>query len=167
MDYINFLKAKIDIAPITGFEIGADDVNPVLMPHQRDAVIWAVRGGRRALFESFGLGKTIQALEWCNIITKHKGGQALIILPLGVKQEFKRDAVELLGLPEPPYVRNMQEVTENKHAKILLTNYERVRDGDIDPKCFTATSLDEAAVLRSFGSKTYQTFLDKFKGGTV
>jgi DNA modification methylase len=26
------------------------------------------------------------------------------------------------------------------------------------------TTLDEAAVLRSFGSKTYQTFLDKFKG---
>ena len=47
---------------------------------------------------------------------------------------------------------------------ILITNYERVRDGDIDPKYFTATSLDEASVLRSFGSKTYQTFLDKFKG---
>ena len=43
-------------------------------------------------------------------------------------------------------------------------NYERVRDGDIDPKAFTVCCLDEAAVLRSFGSKTYQTFLDKFKG---
>lgn len=38
-----------------------------------------------------------------------------------------------------------------------------VRDGDIDPSYFTATSLNEASVLRSFGSKTYQTFLDKFK----
>ena len=47
---------------------------------------------------------------------------------------------------------------------IMLTNYERVRDGDIDPAHFTATALDEASVLRSFGSKTYQTFLDKFKG---
>ena len=34
----------------------------------------------------------------------------------------------------------------------------------IDPTYFAATSLDEASVLRSFGSKTYQTFLDKFKG---
>ena len=48
-------------------------------------------------------------------------------------------------------------------AEIILTNYERVRDGDIDPAYFAATSLDEASVLRSFGSKTYQTFLDKFK----
>ena len=38
-----------------------------------------------------------------------------------------------------------------------------MRDGDIDPAYFVATSLDEASVLRSFGSKTYQTFLDKFK----
>ncbi len=163
MEYAEFLKEKIDIAPKTGLEITADDVNPTLLPHQRDAVVWAIKGGRRALFESFGLGKTIQALEWCHIITEKKGGQALIVLPLGVKQEFKRDAVELLGYREPPYVRNMDEVKATD-APILLTNYERVRDGDIEPGYFTATSLDEAAVLRSFGSKTYQTFLDKFKG---
>ncbi len=162
MEYIDFLKQKIDIAPKTGLEISADEVNPILKPHQRDAVRWAVSGGRRALFESFGLGKTIQALEWCNIITRKTDGRALIVLPLGVKQEFKRDAVELLGLDEPEYVRNMTEV-KAASGRILLTNYERVRDGDIDPKYFTATSLDEAAVLRSFGSKTYQTFLDKFK----
>lgn len=163
MEYIEFLKSKIDIAPKTGIEISEEDVNPILKPHQRDAVIWAVRGGRRALFESFGLGKTVQALEWCNIITRKEGGQALIVLPLGVKQEFKRDAVELLGLEEPQYVRNMNEV-QAATSRIVLTNYERVRDGDIDPTYFKAVSLDEAAVLRSFGSKTYQTFLQKFKG---
>ena len=163
MEYIEFLKSKIDIAPKTGIEISEEDVNPILKPHQRDAVIWAVRGGRRALFESFGLGKTVQALEWCNIITRKEGGQALIVLPRGVKQEFKRDAVELLGLDEPQYVRNMNEV-QAATSRIVLTNYERVRDGDIDPTYFKAVSLDEAAVLRSFGSKTYQTFLQKFKG---
>ncbi len=47
---------------------------------------------------------------------------------------------------------------------ILMTNYERVRDGDIDPHYFTATCLDEASVLRSYGSKTFQTFMDLFKG---
>lgn len=56
----------------------------------------------------------------------------------------------------------MEEV-EKSTSQIVLTNYERVRDGDIRPDYFAATSLDEASVLRSFGSKTYQTFLDKFK----
>ncbi len=41
-------------------------------------------------------------------------------------------------------------------ADILITNYERVRDGDIYVSYFAATSLDEAAVLCSFGSKTYE-----------
>ncbi|MFR5599745.1 MAG: SNF2-related protein, partial [Holdemania filiformis] len=134
---------------------------PILKPHQRDAVCWAIRGGCRALFESFGLGKTIQELEWCRLITRHEGGQALIVLPLGVKQEFERDARDLLNV-KVKYVRTMEEIKKSDES-ILLTNYERVRDGDIDPAYFTATSLDEASVLRSFGSKTYQTFLDKFK----
>lgn len=71
-------------------------------------------------------------------------------------------AVELLGYEKPEYCRTMEEV-EASTSQIVLTNYERVRDGDIDPSYFAATSLDEASVLRSFGSKTYQTFLDKFK----
>ena len=162
-DYIDFLKAKMDIAPDSGFGISADEVNSVLKPHERDAVVWAIKGGRRALFEAFGLGKTVQELEYCRLIVKHKGGQALIIMPLGVRQEFAHDAVELLGMEAPVYVRSMAEVKANT-AAVLMTNYERVRDGDIDPTYFTAVALDEAAVLRSFGSKTYQTFLPKFKG---
>lgn len=162
MDYIEFLKTKIELAPESGFEVDRSKINKALKPHQADAVVWALRGGRRALFESFGLGKTVQEIEFCYQAIKKEGGKALIVLPLGVKQEFAQDAVNVLGYEKPKYVRNMQEVKEASE-KILLTNYERVRDGDIDPSYFTATSLDEASVLRSFGSKTYQTFLDKFK----
>lgn len=162
MDYIEFLKTKIELAPERGFEVDRSRINKALKPHQADAVAWALRGGRRALFESFGLGKTVQEIEFCYQAIEKEGGKALIVLPLGVKQEFTQDAVNVLGYERPRYVRNMQEVKEASE-RILLTNYERVRDGNIDPSHFTATSLDEASVLRSFGSKTYQTFLDKFK----
>lgn len=163
MDYLDFLKSKIEIAKDSGFEVARNDINQALKPHQADAVIWALRGGRRALFESFGLGKTVQELEFCYQAVHRFGGKALIVCPLGVKQEFQRDAVEILGYDAPRYVRNMEEV-KSALEQILITNYERVRDGDIQPGYFTATSLDEASILRSFGSKTYQTFLDKFKG---
>lgn len=163
MDYNQFLHSKIEIAPVSGFEVDPNDVNPALKPHQRDAVMWAVKGGRRALFESFGLGKTAQELEWCRLVIAHEGGRALIILPLGVRQEFTRDAAKLLHMEPPVYVRTMEEVRATE-APILMTNYERVRDGDIDPRYFTATALDEASVLRSYGSKTFQTFMDLFKG---
>ena len=163
MTYQEFLNQKVEVAKESGFDIKPDEINKALKPHQRDAVIWALRGGRRALFESFGLGKTVQEIEFCYQAIKHEGGKALIVCPLGVKQEFTRDARDLLGYDPPEYVRTMEEVKAAK-TDIMLTNYERVRDGDIDPRYFMATSLDEASVLRSFGSKTYQTFLDKFKG---
>lgn len=199
MNYLEFLQTKIDIAEESGFEIDPAEVNPALKPHQRDAVVWAIKGGRRALFESFGLGKTAQQLEWARLIHAHTGARALIILPLGVKQEFQMDAERLLGwkrrdakqrreaegegtssdpggagatFPKgegfrepcvPPYVRTDAEA-EATDAPIVLTNYERVRDGDLNPRHFGAVSLDEASCLRSFGSKTYQEFLKLLKG---
>lgn len=163
ISYQDFLLSKVAFAPETGFEISKEKINPALKPHQRDAVMWAVKGGRRALFEAFGLGKTVQELEWCRIITAEKGGKALIVMPLGVRQEFTKDAQELLGIPAPQYVRTMAEV-KAAETQIVITNYERVRDGDIDPTYFTATALDEASCLRDYGSKTYQTFTEKFKG---
>ena len=163
MNYSEFLHSKIEVAPVSGFEVRPGDIHPALKPHQKDAVMWAIRGGRRALFESFGLGKTIQELEWCRLVQEHERAPVIIVLPLGVRQEFSRDAVQLLGMEAPLYVRTMEEVRENP-AKIYMTNYERVRDGDIDPKYFAGAALDEASVLRSYGSKTFQTFMELFKG---
>ena len=163
MTYREFLENKIDIAPQSGIEVDPAEISPALKDHQRVCVLWALRGGRRGLFARFGLGKTVMQLEWCRILQKHIGGQTLIVMPLNVMPEFRADAVQLLGLDEPPYCRTMAEVKACQ-APIILTNYERVRDGDIDPHYFTAVSLDEAATLRSFGSKTYQEFMQKFKG---
>lgn len=162
MSYSDFLQSKAITAMESGFEVSDGEISKALLPHQREAVKWAIKGGCRALFESFGLGKTIQELEYCRLVTAHEGGQALIILPLGVKQEFARDAVELLNIEAPTYITCQAEADKCTNS-IMMTNYERVRDGDIDPSKFTAAVLDEAAVLRSFGSKTYQTFLQKFK----
>ena len=97
MTYREFLESKMVIAPESGVEIDPGEVNPALKPHQRDAVVWALRGGKRALFESFGLGKTVQELEFCRLAVAHESGYALIVLPLGVRQEFARDAVRLLA----------------------------------------------------------------------
>ena len=163
MTYKEFLENKIDIAPLAGIDVDPSEINPALKPHQRTSVLWALRGGRRGIFARFGLGKTAMQLEWCNQLQKHEGGQTLIVMPLNVMPEFRADAVNLLGMQEPPYCRTMAEVKASD-APIILTNYERARDGDIDPHYFTAVSLDEAATLRSFGSKTYQEFMLKFKG---
>lgn len=161
MNYKDFLKSKVAIAKDSGFEVG--ELNKALFPHQADSVRWALKGGRRAIFAAFGNGKTNMGLELAYQCAVHTGKQSLIICPLGVKREFEHDAREILGYPAPRYVKNQAEI-EQCDDKILITNYERVRDGDIDVTYFGCTVLDEAAVLRSFGSKTYQTFLGKSKG---
>ena len=73
--YQTFLESKIVTAPVSGFHVEQKDLNPALKPHQKDAVQWAIAGGRRALFESFGLGKTAQELEYCHQVVRHEGGQ--------------------------------------------------------------------------------------------
>lgn len=159
-DYQRFLAAKTVAAEETGFEIDAGEINPILLPHQRDIVQWAVRRGRAALFESFGLGKTMQQLEIARLILKRTGGRWLVVHPLGVVQEFQRDAATL-GIP----VRFVRSIEECAETGIHLTNYESVREGKLDPREFTGVSLDEAGILRGFGgTKTFRTFMALMAG---
>jgi len=87
--YEEFLAAKFAVTEATGFEISADEINPLLKPHQRDIVRWAVRKGRAAIFAAFGLGKSMMQLEIGRIISLRSRGKFLIIAPLGVRQHVK------------------------------------------------------------------------------
>ena len=158
--YGEFLARKATFDASYGHEIDLSEVHPILKPHQRDLVAWAVKGGRRAIFAAFGLGKSVMQIETLRLtLAHHGGGRGLIICPLGVRLEFAHDA-QMLG-QSVKFVRWSHEVDGDG---LYITNYESVRDGRLDVDLFTAVSLDEASVLRSFGSKTYQTFLDSFDG---
>lgn len=164
MEYIDFLKQKMAISHETGFEVKESELTPTLFPHVKDTVRWAVHGGCRAIFSSFGMQKTVTQLEICRVIIAKEGGKALIVCPKRVVVEFVTQAKQHLGMTIK-YVRTMQEV-KDCDTDIMVTNYERVRDGEdgvrIEPSYFTVTSLDEASVLRGFGTKTYQEFLPLF-----
>lgn len=159
MTYSDFLHAKMRLAVRQGFDVPPEAVNPMLKPHQRDIVRWALAGGCRAIFAAFGLGKTFMQLEGLRLVGAREGGRQLIICPLGVRHEFMADAAKL-GITAI-FVRRTDEL---QGPGLYITNYESVRDGRLDPNEFNAVSLDEASVLRSFGSKTYQTFLTLFAG---
>lgn len=162
MDYNEFLKSKVEIAKDDGIdEIESYDINPILKPHQQAVVAWMLKGGRRACFASFGLGKTVIQLEAVRVAVKESQGLGLIVLPLGVRQEFVRDAA-MLGI-KVKFIRRFEEVEPD--IDIYLTNYETVRDGKLDPRKFTVTSLDEASILRGFGgTKTFREFMTLFAG---
>ncbi len=171
--YRAFLEAKVPTVSRAGLACDLDEVpthladGRPLKDHQRAIVRWAVEGGRRALFEAFGMGKSIQQLLILDIIRRklRAAGEgdhdALIVAPLGVRREFMRDA-HLLGI-ELRFVQSDAEIeATSDDGAVFLTNYESVRDGKIRVSRFAAVSLDEASVLRSYGSKTFQTFLPLF-----
>lgn len=157
--YLEFVESKVKMANVTGFELADDDLHPILKPHQVDIVRWAVRGGNRAIFASFGLGKSVMQIEWARHISRIADGPILIVCPLGVRQELIRDG-KMLDV-DLQFIRSASEMTPGQ--RFYITNYESVRDGKLTPSLFAAASLDEASVLRSFGSKTYQEFLPLFE----
>ncbi len=159
-DYLEFLKSKIPKAEEVGFDAPSDP-HASLFPHQRDICHWAIKGGRRAVFANFGLGKTRIHLQLAKWVAEKTGGRFLIICPLGVRQEFTLSDGPAMGM-EPVFCRTTAEVLATD-ARIIITNYESVRDGKMDVDLFEGVGMDEASVLRSYGSKTYQTFLPIFK----
>jgi DNA modification methylase len=161
--YLQFLREKIKLARLDGFEVDPQEINPALKPHTRDIVRWMVKGGNRAVFASFGLHKTATQLEAMRVIGVHRPGLRLQVLPLGVRQEFFREAQQRFTgdhAVDLRFIRSDSEIGDER--TIYLTNYESVREGKVTPGLFRATSLDEASILRSYGSKTYQEFLPAF-----
>jgi DNA modification methylase len=161
MEYKEFLENKIVVAGTFGTEIDKSKINSIAKPHQKDIIHWAITGGRRAIFASFGLGKTLMQLEIARLIIELTGKPFLICMPLGVVGEF-RDDNELLGAQYPiKYITDTDEV-ETSELAIYVTNYERVRKGDIKPEYFGGVSFDEASILRNLKTETTNYVLKHF-----
>ncbi|MBF9252463.1 DNA methylase N-4 [Pontibacter sp. 172403-2] len=154
MDYQDFLESKILTVENVGFQVRT--ISDVLFPHQRDIVHWSLQGGRRAIFCSFGIGKTIMQLEIARQCILQTGKSFLQGIPLGVLGEFKDDAA-MLGV-EVHYVTDMHDVKtiENniKGPAIFISNYERIRDGNFTPEHFGGVSFDEGDAIRNLDTKT-------------
>ena len=86
MDYQNFIKNKVKLAEQFGFTVQDSEINQILKPHQRDMVRWMVKMGRAACFAAFGPGKSVIQLEAVRLTLERAGGNGLIVIPLGVRQ---------------------------------------------------------------------------------
>ena len=151
--YQEFLASKAIAAPTSGFHLELEDLHPWLKPHCKAIVQWGLAGGCRAYFTAYGLHKTSMQLESGRQVLLREGGEGLIVAPLGVRQEFFADAATM-GI-ELVFIQTDAEI---QAGKLHITNYESVREGKVTPALFVFASLDEADVLRSYGSKTFQEF---------
>ena len=157
--YNEFLSAKTQLTQETGFKVAKGDLHPSLFGHQKDMIQWAARRGRALVAAKFGLGKTRIQVELLRQAHRVTNKPVMVICPLGVKHQFIVEDGPAMGV-QFVYVRTDQEA-EAATSPFLITNYERVRDGNITPETINtlgAVSLDEGAILGNLGTKTQDQF---------
>lgn len=153
MTYDNFLKSKRLEIPPAGFE-----PYPIAGPHfewQKDIDRWAVRKGKAALFEDCGLGKTLQQLEFGRQVHEHTNKPVLIVAPLAVAQQTKREGVKF------GYQVNVCRSQADVAPGINITNYEML--SHFDAGAFGGVVLDESSILKSYAGKIKQQIVDMFQ----
>jgi len=154
MEYAEFIAGKSKSVKPCGFE--TKQLPKCLKPFQKDAVRWALRMGRSALFLDIGLGKTLIQLTWASQVAKHTGTPVLVLTPLAVGPQTVREA-EKFGIKNVRQVRDQSEVDG---VGVYVTNYEKLHKFDVET--FGGVVLDESSVLKSFDGKLRTQLIETF-----
>lgn len=154
MTYEEFLKTKELQTIEAGFDVPREELNPHLFEFQKDIVGWAIKKGKACVFSDCGSGKTIIQLEFANQIVKHTGKKALVVAPLAVVKQTKREG-EKFGI-ETNICRTQADVKDG----INIVNYEMLEHFNANE--FVCVVLDESSILKSFTSTTRNLLIDMF-----
>lgn len=154
MNYEDFLKQKDYVLESSGFDIDKSKLNPRMFDFEKDIVRWALKKGRACIFAGCGLGKTLCQLEWAYRIHLHTGGNVLIVAPLTVADQTRREA-EKFG-----YTAKVCESQKDCIDGINITNYEKLEKFVANK--FIAVVLDESSILKSYTGKVRNQIIDMF-----
>jgi hypothetical protein len=154
--YADFLVKKAHIGGDSGFN--AQWLPDFLFPFQSFLCDVAIKKGRFALLEDCGLGKTPQLLVWAENVVRKTNGRVLVLSPLAVSAQTKREA-ERFGIDA---YHSHSEIPQDK--KIILTNYDKLHL--FDWKDFSGVVCDEASCLKNYDGarrKEITNFMRKLK----
>ena len=154
MEYKEFLKNKRFVLESSGFDIDKSELNQKMYDFQQDIVRWALKKGKACIFADCGLGKTLMQLEWGWQVHKHTGGKILILAPLSVCEQTKREGI-MFG-----YDVNICESQEDVKDGINITNYEKL--DKFVANAFTGVVLDESSILKSYSGKVRTSIINNF-----
>lgn len=155
MTYEEFLKTKELEKIEAGIKADKDDLNKALFPFQRDIVSWALQKGKAAIFSDCGTGKSLMQLEFANQIHKATGKNGLVVAPLAVVKQTKKEGKKF-GIEV-----NVCRTQDDVKSGINITNYEMLEHFEADG--FNCIVLDESSILKSFTSATRNLLIDMFQ----
>ena len=140
-DYRAFIERKSQVGNACGFEPAW--LPDFLFDFQRHLVEWAGRLGRAAIFADCGLGKTPMQLAWAENVARHTGKRVLIVSPLAVAAQTKREA-DKFGVEA-----NLSR--DGSLHRITITNYERLHY--FNQKDFIGAVADESSAIKAFDGR--------------
>lgn len=155
MNYDEFLKSKVIVAPESGFDVEPGSMNRNLFEWQRDIVRWSLKKGKAALFEDCGLGKTIQQLEFSDKVVHETGRPVLIVAPLAVADQTRREG-KRFGY-QVQVCRTQRDVISG----INITNYEMLEH--FDASTFGGVVLDESSILKNYSGTIRTQIIEMFR----
>lgn len=144
MNYKEFLESKKRTFIESGFEVDESDLNMMLKDFQKFGVKTAVKKGKFAFFFDCGLGKTFCMLEWSRLVSEKTKGKVLILAPLAIVEQTKREAFKF-NIPVDVFD---------------ITNYDQLKN--IDTLQYTGVVLDESSILKGRDGKLSKLIIDSF-----
>lgn len=153
MTYKEFLASKRFAIVPSGFE--PREINERLFDWQKDVITLAVKKGRYCLFTDTGTGKSAMQLEFACQVTRHTGLPVLILAPLAVTNQTKKEGVKF------GYEVNVCRTQDDVVSGINITNYDMLEH--FDPRAFSGIVLDESGIIKHFNSKTRELIIDAFR----
>jgi len=144
MEYRKFLETKKKQHISSGFKIDEIELNSNLFDFQKHIVKIALQKGRFAIFADCGLGKTLMQLSWSEAIYNHTNQPVLILAPLAVVEQTKREAVKF-GINSDSFE---------------ITNYDQLKN--IDCSLYSGVVLDESSILKGRDGKLSRLIIDSF-----
>ncbi|MGD8707123.1 MAG: DNA methyltransferase [Nitrosopumilaceae archaeon] len=156
-EYIDFLKSKIKKIDNCGFDIGVENINPVLYKFQKYIVSLSLKKGKFAVFGETGTGKTAIQLSWAEEVVKKTKKNVLIFAPLGVNAQTIQKGKNTFNV----IVNKLQHFDEINAPAIYISNYEQIDNININD--FVGIALDESSILKSFCGKMRNKIIDVCK----
>ena len=141
-EYQEFLKSKQKAKEHKGF--AALPMNDKLFPFQQFIVERNLSKGKHAVFADCGLGKTVMELETASQIVRYTNKPVLILAPLVVVAQTKREA-EKFGFDLD---------------KVTITNFENLHN--INPQEYAGLIVDESSIMKNFEGQIKKQLFEYF-----
>lgn len=152
MQYSDFIASKRILDIPSGFGVPQGDLNPMLFDFQKYLTQWALKRGKAAIFADCGLGKTPVQLEWASHVCRHTGRDVLIVAPLAVSKQTRREG-EKFG-----HTVHICRTQSDVKPGINICNYEMLQH--FEASAFGGIVLDESSILKGLYGKFRKSVTD-------